>query len=107
MDSDRPVILISRLISSASYSTVAQPKLPDGHRVKKKAARVSGVPLHRRSYAGGSAMGRYDHIVDWFKKRHDTLIDNFEPLQAGSRRVMEFDGSEWRDITPKMIRETG
>jgi hypothetical protein len=49
-------------------------------------------------------MGRY--IIDWFKKRHDTLIDDFEPLQAGSRRVMEFDGSEWRDITPKMIRET-
>jgi hypothetical protein len=47
-------------------------------------------------------MGRYDHIIDWFKKRHDTLIDDFEPLQAGSRRVMEFDGS----ITPKMIRET-
>jgi hypothetical protein len=19
-------------------------------------------------------MGRYDHITDWFKKRHDTLI---------------------------------
>jgi len=56
-------------------------------------------------YAGGPAMGRYDHIIDWFKKRHDTLIDDFEPLQAGSRRVMEFDGSEWRDITPKMIRE--
>ena len=51
-------------------------------------------------------MGRYDHIIEWFKKRHDTLIDDFEPLQAGSRRVMEFDGSEWRDITPKIIRET-
>ena len=51
-------------------------------------------------------MGRYDHIIDWFKKRHDTLIDDFEPLQAGSRRVMEFDGSEWRDITPKIVRET-
>jgi len=51
-------------------------------------------------------MGRFDHIIDWFKKRHDTLIDDLEPLQAGSRRVMEFDGSEWRDITPKMIRET-
>ena len=51
-------------------------------------------------------MGRYDHIIDWFKQRHDPLIDDFEPLQAGSRRVMEFDNSEWRDITPKMIRET-
>jgi hypothetical protein len=51
-------------------------------------------------------MGRYDHIIDWFKKRHDTLIDDFEPFQAGSRRLMEFDGSEWRDITPKLIRET-
>jgi hypothetical protein len=51
-------------------------------------------------------MGQYDHIIDWFKKRHDTLIDDLEPLQAGSRRVMEFDGSEWRDITPKIIRET-
>jgi hypothetical protein len=57
-------------------------------------------------YAGGPAMGRFDHIIDWFKKRHDTLIDDLEPLQAGSRRVMEFDGSEWSDITPKMIRET-
>jgi len=60
----------------------------------------------REPYAGGPALGRYDHIIDWFKKRHDTLIDDFEPLEAGSRRVMEFDGSEWRDITPKMIRET-
>src|SRR5262249_22607783 len=51
-------------------------------------------------------MGQYDHIIDWFKKRHDTLIDDFELLQAGSRRVMEFDGSEWRDITPKIITET-
>ena len=51
-------------------------------------------------------MGQYDHIIEWFKKRHDTLIDDFEPLQAGSRRVMEFDGSEWRDITPKIIKET-
>jgi hypothetical protein len=51
-------------------------------------------------------MGRYDHIIDWFKQRHDTLIDDLEPLQAGSRRVMEFDGSEWRDITPKLIRDT-
>jgi hypothetical protein len=51
-------------------------------------------------------MGQFNHIIDWFKKRHDTLIDDFEPLQAGSRRVMEFDGSEWRDITPKIIRET-
>jgi hypothetical protein len=51
-------------------------------------------------------MGRYDHIIEWFKKRHYTLIDDFEPLQAGSRRVMEFDGSEWRDITRKIIRET-
>jgi len=51
-------------------------------------------------------MGQYDHLIAWFKKRHDTLIDDFEPLQAGSRRVMEFDGSEWRDITPKIIRET-
>src|SRR5262245_8474757 len=57
-------------------------------------------------YAGEPAMGRYDHVIEWFKKRHDTLIDDFEPLQAGSRRVMEFDGSEWRDITPKIIRET-
>src|SRR5262250_2974832 len=39
-------------------------------------------------------------------KSATTLIDDFEPLQAGSRRVMEFDGSEWRDITPKIIRET-
>jgi hypothetical protein len=38
--------------------------------------------------------------------RHDTLIDDLEPLQVGSRRLMEFDGSEWRDITPKLIRET-
>jgi len=38
-------------------------------------------------------MGQYDHLIDWLKKRHDTLIDDFEPLQAGSRRVMEFDGS--------------
>jgi hypothetical protein len=60
----------------------------------------------REPYAGGPAMGRYDHIVDWFKKRHDTLIDDFEPFQGGSRRVMEFDGSEWRNVTPKMIRET-
>jgi hypothetical protein len=51
-------------------------------------------------------MGQHDHIIDWFKKRHDALIDDFEPLQAGSRRVMEFDGSEWRDITPKIIAET-
>ena len=51
-------------------------------------------------------MGQYDHLIDWLKKRHDTLIDDFEPLQAGSRRVMEFDGSGWRDITPKIIRET-
>jgi hypothetical protein len=51
-------------------------------------------------------MGRYDHIIDWFKQRHDTLIDDLEPLQAGSRRVMEFEGSEWRDITPRLIRET-
>ena len=51
-------------------------------------------------------MGQYDHIIDWFKKRHDTLIDDFEPLQVGSRRVMEFDGSEWRDITSKIIKET-
>ena len=51
-------------------------------------------------------MGRYDHIIDWFKNRHDTLIDDLEPLQAGSRRLMEFDGSEWRDITPTLIRET-
>ena len=51
-------------------------------------------------------MGQYDHIIDWFKKRHDTLIGDFEPLQAGSRKVMEFDGSEWRDITPKIITET-
>jgi hypothetical protein len=51
-------------------------------------------------------VGRYDHIIEWFKKRHDTLIDDFEPLQAGSRRVMEFDGSEWRDITSKVMRET-
>jgi hypothetical protein len=43
---------------------------------------------------------------DWFKNRHDTLIDDLEPLQVGSRRLMEFDGSEWRDITPKLIRET-
>gem|GEM_PF-1420222 len=50
-------------------------------------------------------MGRYDHIIEWFKKRHDTLIDDFEPLQAGSRRVMEFDGSEWRDITRKIIEK--
>jgi len=51
-------------------------------------------------------MGQYDQIIDWFKKRHDSLIDDFEPLQAGSRRVMEFDGAEWRDITPKIITET-
>ena len=51
-------------------------------------------------------MGQYDHLIEWFKKRHDTLIDDFEPLQTGARRVMEFDGSEWRDITPKIIRET-
>ena len=51
-------------------------------------------------------MGQYDHLIDWFKKRHDTLIDDFEPLQAGSRRVMEFDGSEWRDITPSIIKDT-
>jgi hypothetical protein len=51
-------------------------------------------------------MGRYDHIIDWFKTRHDTLIDDLEPLQAGSRRVMGFDGSEWRDITSKMIGKT-
>jgi hypothetical protein len=51
-------------------------------------------------------MGRYDHIIEWFKKRHDTLIDDFEPLQAGSRKVMEFDSSEWRDITPRIVRET-
>jgi hypothetical protein len=40
------------------------------------------------------------------QKRHDTLIDDLEPLQAGSRRVMEFDGSEWRNITPKLMRQT-
>ena len=51
-------------------------------------------------------MGQYDHLIDWLNKRHDTLIDDFDPLQAGSRRVMEFDGSEWRDITSKIIRET-
>ena len=43
-------------------------------------------------------MGRYEHIIDWFKKRHDTLIDDFEPLQAGTRRVMEFDGSAFVEI---------
>ena len=57
-------------------------------------------------YAGGPAIAQYDHIIDWFKKRHDTLIDDFEPLQAGSRRVMEFDGSDWRDITSRIVRET-
>jgi hypothetical protein len=51
-------------------------------------------------------MGQYDDIIDWFIKRHDKLIDDFESLQAGSRKVMEFDGSEWSDITPKTIAET-
>ena len=51
-------------------------------------------------------MGRYDHVIDWFKQHHDTLIDDLEPLESGLRNVMEFDGSEWRDITPKLITET-
>src|SRR5262245_40117554 len=86
---------------SKSSGTTA-PRSQDGCLVDCQLLRyVFGEP-----YAGEPAMGRYDHIIDWFKKRHDTLIDDFEPLQAGSRRVMEFDGSEWRDITPKIVRET-
>jgi hypothetical protein len=51
-------------------------------------------------------MGQYDHIIDWFKKRHDALLDDLEPLESGRTRMMDFDGSDWRDVTPKLIAET-
>jgi hypothetical protein len=51
-------------------------------------------------------MGQYDHIIDWFKKRHDALLDDLEPLESGRMRMMDFDGSNWRDVTPKLISET-
>jgi hypothetical protein len=51
-------------------------------------------------------MGRYDQIIDWFKQRHDTLLDDLEPLESGLRRMMEFDGYDWRDVTPQLIAET-
>jgi hypothetical protein len=51
-------------------------------------------------------MGQFDHVIDWFKQHHDALIDDLEPLQSGQRNVMEFDGSEWRDVTPRLITET-
>src|SRR5262249_10030550 len=50
-------------------------------------------------------MGRYDQIIDWFKQRHDTLLDDLEPLESGLRRMMEFDGYDWRDVTPQLIAE--
>jgi hypothetical protein len=49
---------------------------------------------------------RYGHIIDWLKKRHDALLDDLEPLQSGRTKMLEFDGSEWCDVTPKFIAET-
>lgn len=51
-------------------------------------------------------MGQFDQVIDWFKQHHDALIDDLAPLQSGLRNVMEFDGSEWRDVTPTLIAET-
>ena len=51
-------------------------------------------------------MGQFDQVIDWFKQHHDALIDDLEPLQSGLRTMMEFDGSEWRDVTPNLITDT-
>jgi hypothetical protein len=50
-------------------------------------------------------MGQFDHIIDWFKKRHDALLDDLEPLESGQTRMMDFDGTDWNDVTPKFIAE--
>ena len=50
-------------------------------------------------------MGQFDHIIDWFKKRHDALLDDLEPLESGQTRMMDFDGTSWNDVTPKFIAE--
>jgi hypothetical protein len=51
-------------------------------------------------------MGQFDQIIDWFKQHHDALIDDLEPMECGRRSMMEFDGTDWRDVTAKMIAET-
>ena len=51
-------------------------------------------------------MGQFDQVIDWFKQHHDALIDDLEPLESGLRTMMEFDGSEWRDVTPRLLTET-
>jgi hypothetical protein len=51
-------------------------------------------------------MGQFDHVIDWFKNHHDAVIDDLEPMESGRMRMMEFDGSEWRDVTPQLIAET-
>ena len=51
-------------------------------------------------------MGQFDQVIDWFKQHHDALIDDLEPLQSGLRTMMEFDSSEWRDVTTRMITDT-
>jgi len=33
-------------------------------------------------------------------------LDDLEPLESGLRRMMEFDGYDWRDVTPQLIAET-
>ena len=51
-------------------------------------------------------MGQFDHVIDWFKDQHDALIDDLQPLESGLTRMMEFDGSDWNDVTPKLIAQT-